>query len=204
MILPCQPWLHLITLSPSRLLTGSPFVPINNTSISSACCDGPTNIPIRLPVEAIYGSRRKKTCLRGFAINKAADQSVHPHSLIRAWIVRLLERIKSKLATIKISLFYLVSAAERHVWVSFCQKPQRQVLSCRGPYASRHWNKNKRQFVKRQQKHTEIRPYHSVGGKYRGSYMSASLVADIEDLAWVRVLLQVQMILHKCFYCCKT
>ena len=29
-------------------------------------------------------------------------------------------------------------------------------------------NKIKRQFIKRQRKHTEIRPYHSVGGKYSG------------------------------------
>ena len=59
-----------------------------------------------------FGPRPKKTCLRVFVINKGADQPVHPHSLISALIARLFERIISKLATIKISLFYLVSVAE--------------------------------------------------------------------------------------------
>ena len=47
-----------------------------------------------------------------FAINKGADQPVHPHSLISALIACLLESILSKLAPIKISLFCLVSVAE--------------------------------------------------------------------------------------------
>ena len=32
----------------------------------------------------VYGPRRKKTCLRGFANNKGADQPVHLRSLICA------------------------------------------------------------------------------------------------------------------------
>ena len=34
------------------------------------------------------GPRREKTCLRGFAYNKAADQPAHPCSLTNAFVVR--------------------------------------------------------------------------------------------------------------------
>ena len=40
-------------------------------------------------------------------------------------------------------------------------------------------NKTKCQFIKRRQKHTDMRPYHSEGCNYRGSYMTAPLDADI-------------------------
>ena len=43
--------------------------------------------------------------LWGFANNTAADQSVHPHSLISAFDVRLLESIISRLLTSEISIF---------------------------------------------------------------------------------------------------
>ena len=43
-------------------------------------------------------------------INKGADQQMH--SLISAFVIRLLESIISKLATSKISIFKLVSVAE--------------------------------------------------------------------------------------------
>ena len=56
--------------------------------------------------------RMSKTCLREFAKNKGADQPAHPHSLISAFVIRLLKNIISKLATSKISLFLLVSVAE--------------------------------------------------------------------------------------------
>ena len=59
-----------------------------------------------------YGCRHEKTCLRGLANNTGADQPVHPGSLISAFVIRILESTISKLATIEISLFQLVSVAE--------------------------------------------------------------------------------------------
>ena len=47
-----------------------------------------------------------------FANNKDADQPGHPHRLISALVIPLLERIISKLAASKISIVLLVSAAE--------------------------------------------------------------------------------------------
>ena len=53
----------------------------------------------------LNGSRREKTCLRGFANNKGADQPAHPRSLISAFVTRFLESIISRLATSGISTF---------------------------------------------------------------------------------------------------
>ena len=50
-----------------------------------------------------YGPWRKKPCLRGFANSKGADQPVHVPSLIRVFVIRLLERVIVKLATGEIS-----------------------------------------------------------------------------------------------------
>ena len=47
----------------------------------------------------LFGPRRKKTCLRGFANNTSADQPAHPRSLISAFVVRFLESIIRKLAS---------------------------------------------------------------------------------------------------------
>ena len=41
----------------------------------------------------------------GAVNNKGADQLVHPHSLINTFVIRLLEKIISKLATGEISIF---------------------------------------------------------------------------------------------------
>ena len=49
----------------------------------------------------LYGPRRQKTCLWRFANNKGADQPAHPHSLISAFVIRLMESMTSKLATSK-------------------------------------------------------------------------------------------------------
>ena len=59
------------------------------------------------------GPRHEKICLRGFANNTGVDQPVHPHSLISAFVIRLLEIIIARLATSKISIFELVSVAEQ-------------------------------------------------------------------------------------------
>ena len=51
--------------------------------------------------------------LLGFANNKGADQPVHMRSLISAFVIRVMESIKSRLARGKISIFYLVFVAEQ-------------------------------------------------------------------------------------------
>ena len=61
----------------------------------------------------LYGPRREKTCLPGLANNKAADQPAHPHCLISAFVILSLESIISRLVTSEISIFYLVSVAEK-------------------------------------------------------------------------------------------
>ena len=64
---------------------------------------------------------------------KGADQPVHPRSLISAFVIRLLKIILSRLATSDIAI--LASLCSRGDWpgVGLCWKPQRQVLSRRGP-----------------------------------------------------------------------
>ena len=53
----------------------------------------------------INGPRGKKTCIGGFVNNKGADQTLHLHSLISAFVIHLLENIISRLATCEISIF---------------------------------------------------------------------------------------------------
>ena len=57
----------------------------------------------------IHGPQLEKTCLRGFVNNKGADQPMHPHSLISAFVICVLESIKSRLLREK----PLVSIAEQ-------------------------------------------------------------------------------------------
>ena len=67
----------------------------------------------------------RKTCLWKFAINKGADQPAHPRILISVFVIRLLKRIISRLATSEISLFYLESVAEETVFeTSFGGNPE--------------------------------------------------------------------------------
>ena len=54
---------------------------------------------------AIYGPRREKTCLRGFANNTGADQPAHPLRLISAFVSRFMKSIMCKLSTGEISNF---------------------------------------------------------------------------------------------------
>ena len=63
------------------------------------------------PLHYIIGPQPKKTCLWWFAKNKGADQPAHPHSLIRAFVIQLLESFISKLQA-KFQLSSLVSVAE--------------------------------------------------------------------------------------------
>ena len=53
----------------------------------------------------IIGPRREKTCLRGLANNKGADQPAHPRSLISACVIRLFESIISGLEMSEILMF---------------------------------------------------------------------------------------------------
>ena len=82
-----------------------------------------------------YGPRREKTCLRGFANNKGADQPAHPRSLISAFVFRLLESIIFRLATSKLSIFYLVSVAEQAgLNLTFSETPKTGFLATRPNY----------------------------------------------------------------------
>ena len=53
----------------------------------------------------IFGPQCEKTCLRGFANNKGADQPAHPRSPISTFLIRFLESIISKLASSDTSFF---------------------------------------------------------------------------------------------------
>ena len=59
-----------------------------------------------------FGHRRDKTCLPGFVNNTGTDQPAQPGSLIKAFVIGLLQSIIYRLATIKILIFLLVSVAE--------------------------------------------------------------------------------------------
>ena len=47
----------------------------------------------------IYRPLREKTCLQGFSDITGADRPAHPHSLLNAFVVRLLKCFISSLAT---------------------------------------------------------------------------------------------------------
>ena len=55
----------------------------------------PTSCPRLQNIDkfVLFGLRRDKSCLQGFANNKGADQPAHPCSLISAFVIRVLERI---------------------------------------------------------------------------------------------------------------
>ena len=55
--------------------------------------------------QLIIGPRCEKTCLRGFANNKGADQHALPRSLISTFVIRLLKSTIPRLATSGISMF---------------------------------------------------------------------------------------------------
>ena len=65
----------------------------------------PQLIPISSLISTLYGPRREKTCLWGFANNTGADQPAHPRSLISAFAIPFLESNICKLATSEISIF---------------------------------------------------------------------------------------------------
>ena len=59
-----------------------------------------------------WASRRENLSL-GVCKNKGANQPAQPRRVISAFVFHLLESIISRLATRKISIFYLVSVAEQ-------------------------------------------------------------------------------------------
>ena len=78
------------------------------------------------------GPRCEKTCLRGFANNKGADQPAHLRRLISAFVIRFLESIVCKLETGEISIFKLVCVAEKTgLSLAFSETPKTGFLSTR-------------------------------------------------------------------------
>ena len=57
---------------------------------------------VSLSIKWTYVPCREKTCLRGFANNKGADQPAHRPKLFRAFVICVLESIISKHATSEI------------------------------------------------------------------------------------------------------
>ena len=82
---------------------------------------------VSVSIARINGPRHEETCLQWFASNTGADQSVHPSSLISAFVVRFLESIISRLDSGEISTFQLVPVAEETDLKIPLSKPQRQV-----------------------------------------------------------------------------
>ena len=77
--------------------------------------------------------RREKTCLRGLANNKGADQTAHPRSLISAFVLRSLESIISKLARWYVN--FLATLCRWGDWFEshFVGKPEDRFFFHRGP-----------------------------------------------------------------------
>ena len=63
-------------------------------------------------INTIFASTRENLS-SVFANNKGADQTVHPRSLISAYVIRLLKSTIAKLAANELSIFQLVSVAEQ-------------------------------------------------------------------------------------------
>ena len=82
----------------------------------------------------LYGPRCEKTCLRGLANNTGADQPAHPRSLISAFAVRFFESSICKLATGKISFYYINSVAEETGLKLVLSEAPKTDFSLRGPY----------------------------------------------------------------------
>ena len=88
-------------------------------------------------VPFVYGPRREKTCLQGFANNTGADQPGHLRRLISAFVIRFLKRIICKLATGEISIFQLISGAgETGLKLALSETPKTGFLATRPNYES--------------------------------------------------------------------
>ena len=60
----------------------------------------------------VFGPRREKTCRSGFVNNTDADLPVHLRILISIFVIPFFGNFICKLATVEISIFKIVSAAE--------------------------------------------------------------------------------------------
>ena len=80
------------------------------------------------------GLDARKPVYGGFANNTGPDQPAHPCSLISAFVICFLESIICNLATGEISIFKLVSVAERTGLKLFLSETRRQVFSRRCLY----------------------------------------------------------------------
>ena len=69
----------------------------------------------------------------GVANNKSTDQSAHPCRLISAFVIRILERIISNLATGEISSYLLVSVAEQTGLSLAMSEPPKEVFLSLSP-----------------------------------------------------------------------
>ena len=64
-------------------------------------------------IVGLFGPWHEKNCLRGSVDNKGGDQPAHPHSLITTFVIHLLERVITKLATSEIAISWVVAVAEQ-------------------------------------------------------------------------------------------
>ena len=78
-----------------------------------------------------------------FANNKGADQPAHPRSLISAFIIRLLERMISKLATSEILICWLVSIAEETPLSLTLSETQKTLFAVSRPNIMRYLSQSK-------------------------------------------------------------
>ena len=75
-------------------------------TLTGGCTGWSKSIHVKMPhCWKSHGPQREKTCLGGFANNTGADQPAHPCSLIRTFVILLLESTIFNLATGKISIF---------------------------------------------------------------------------------------------------
>ena len=86
-----------------------------------------------------YEQGHEKMCLMSYANNKGADQPVHPHSLISAFVVRCLDSIISLDSRTEISrLASLCGCAGRFV-SGLVGNSRRHIFSWRGSYSFVKW-----------------------------------------------------------------
>ena len=95
---------------------------------------------------SMIGPRREKTCLLRVANNKGADQPAHMRSLISgslisAFVIRLVVRIISRLASSEMSTFWLVSVAvEIGLSLALSETPKTGLLAARPMLYSTFYN----------------------------------------------------------------
>ena len=81
----------------------------------------------------IFGPRREKTCLWGFANITGADQPAHPRSLISTFVIHFWKVSYLNL----LSIFYLVPVAEQAgLSLALSETPKTSFLTTRPIFAS--------------------------------------------------------------------